>query len=70
MADTSTEAENSVEDQEYDEPFTGAMLYCPVCCTADDGHKWGANKLTCNNCSTEYVVNINPDIVAEHAMVG
>lgn len=57
-------------DEDKDEPFTGAVLYCPVCCTNDDATKWGTNEMTCNNCGTEYTVELVPETVAQHAMVG
>lgn len=56
--------------EDESQPFTGAVLYCPVCCTNDDAYQWGENKMTCNNCQTEYTVEIVPAIIAEHAMIG
>ena len=50
--------------------FTGAVLMCPVCVSTVDAVKWGWQQHTCATCSTEFTVDLRPDVVAEHAMVG
>lgn len=51
-----------------DEPFTGAILFCPTCCTNDDSYQWGLNRMTCTNCETEYAVMVEPAKVAAHSI--
>jgi transposase-like protein len=50
--------------------FTGAVLMCPVCVSTVDATKWGWQEYECPSCGTEFTVNLKPDVVAEHAMVG
>jgi Zn ribbon nucleic-acid-binding protein len=67
MADTQSTDEATKDESEA---FTGAIVYCPVCATNDDAEGWGENKMTCNNCGTEYIVTLVPQIVHEHSMNG
>ena len=53
-----------------EEMFAGAIVYCPVCATNVDVDEEGWVTLTCNNCSTQFKVKIDRDIIAQHAMVG
>lgn len=50
--------------------FTGAVLMCPVCVSTVDAVSWGWQQHTCGTCGTEFAVDLRPDVVAEHAMMG
>lgn len=52
------------------EEFTGAIIYCPVCCTNHDAEDYGWQSFTCNNCDTEWTVKLDKSKVAEHSMYG
>lgn len=57
-------------DEETAEEFEGAIVYCPVCATNDDAYRWGVNEMTCTNCETEWTVDLVPERVHAHSMVG
>jgi hypothetical protein len=57
-------------NREWTLPFTGAVLLCPVCVSTVDARRWGWEQYACETCGTEFVVDLRPDVVAEHAMVG
>lgn len=58
------------EEEACSQPFTGAIIYCPVCCTNDDAEKWGLNQMRCVNCDTAYAVFLSQKVVAEHSPIG
>lgn len=70
MARMVLEGGDAAEEAACAEEFTGAIIYCPVCATADDAEKWGFDEYTCNNCETSYAVMLVPKIVHQHSMVG
>lgn len=53
-----------------EEEFTGAIIFCPVCCSNVDADGWGSFNYECQNCGTEFSVDLKPSVVAEHAMHG
>jgi hypothetical protein len=57
-------------DELDEELFAGAIVYCPVCATNVDVDEEGWIEEICNNCSTQFKVFIDRNIIAEHAMVG
>ena len=70
MARIVFEGGEAAESAACAEEFTGAIIYCPLCATADDAEKWGLNEMECNNCTTVYAVFLVPQLVHQHAMIG
>lgn len=48
--------------------FTGAILFCPVCCSTVDADRWGLQEHECVSCGTKFSVDLQAQIVAEHSM--
>jgi hypothetical protein len=59
----------NVEDED-EELFAGAIVYCPTCCSNMDIDEEGWVDVTCNNCSTQFKVKIDRRIIAEYSMFG
>jgi uncharacterized protein YbaR (Trm112 family) len=47
-----------------------AQLFCPVCCSVVYVDQSGRVELVCVSCGTIFEVVVDPEIVAEHSMVG
>lgn len=50
--------------------FTGAILMCPVCVSTVDAERWGLQEHDCATCGTHFTVDLQPEIVAKHALAG
>lgn len=50
------------------ELFT-AIIFCPVCASNTDAEGVGKQAFKCEQCGTEFVVDIQADIVREYSMV-
>lgn len=61
-----------VDERVFDEAqeFTGAIVYCPVCCTNADAEAYGEQAFECLNCETRWTVVLEKDKVAAHSMYG
>ena len=53
-----------------DEDDFATQLFCPVCCSTMDVDKPGHHSLVCVSCGTSFEVDVDPEIVAEHSLVG
>lgn len=53
-----------------EELFAGAIIFCPCCVTNIDVDDEGWVDITCNNCGTQFKVNIDREIVRLHSTVG
>lgn len=62
----------TMDEQVFDEAreFTGAIVYCPVCCTNHDAEAYGEQSFECNSCATKWTVFLEKDKVALHSMYG
>lgn len=52
------------------EEFTGAIIFCPVCCSTVDAEGWGAQVHTCVSCESTFAVGLVPAKVQEHSLHG
>lgn len=50
--------------------FSGAILFCPRCCSHLDATGWGARHYTCKECMVGFTAITKPDIVAVYSMYG
>jgi uncharacterized protein YbaR (Trm112 family) len=53
-----------------EELFAGAIVFCPICVTNVDVDEEGWIELYCNNCGTEFKVNVIREVVRLHSTVG
>lgn len=51
-------------------PEFSAIIFCPLCCSTIDVVESGQQSHECVSCGTEFTVNLDPDKVAEHSLVG
>lgn len=59
-----------MDEDDEQPPFTGAVILCPVCCSAVDAEKWGPQTHECITCTTVFTLDLKADVVAAHATVG
>lgn len=63
------EADVAVQTRSEEEPpeFTGAIVFCPICCSNQDADGWGHQEFECDQCGTTFTVAIDPDTVATYS---